>query len=71
MALYEYKCKDCGKVSEILVLSSDETPKCDQCGSLKLEKLMSSFSVSMGSSKSSVPVPSCSTGCCNGSCGLG
>ena len=71
MALYEYKCKDCGTVSELLVFSSDEKPACKSCGSTNMEKLMSSFAVSMAPSKSSAPAPNCSTGCCGGSCGLG
>jgi len=71
MALYEYKCKDCGKTAEMLVFSSDDTLECPSCGSHNLEKLMSTFAVSMGPSKSSAPAPSCSTGCCGGSCGIG
>ena len=72
MALYEYKCKECGKISEILVFSSDEIPKCKECGSTKLEKMLSGFAVSKGSSTSNTPMPSCPTGgCCyGGNCGL-
>lgn len=71
MALYEYRCEDCGKVSEILVRSTDETPLCAHCGSEKLEKLFSGFAVNMAPSRSSAAAaPSCSTGCCGGSCGL-
>ena len=71
MALFEYKCKDCGSISEILVFSSDETPECKQCGSKDLEKLLSTFAVSMASSKSPSPPPSCpASGNCNRSCGM-
>ena len=70
MALYEYKCKDCGEVAEMLVFS-DDTPECRSCGSKNLEKLMSTFAVSMAPSKSSAPPPSCAGGCCGGSCGIG
>jgi len=72
MALYEYRCRDCGAVSEILVFSSDETPECRKCGSTNLEKLLSSFAVSMGSSRSSTSAASCPTGSCctTGTCGL-
>ncbi len=72
MALYEYKCKNCGEISEILVFSSDEKPVCKKCGSKNLEKLISSFAVSMGSPKSYTPPPSCPAGSCcpGGTCGL-
>ena len=72
MALYEYKCNDCGKVSEILVFSSDVTPECTHCGSTNLEKLLSTFAVSMSHSFSPPgPMPGCPPeGCCGGSCGL-
>ena len=71
MALYEYKCKDCGKVSEILVFADDFIPECRFCGSKNLEKLLSTFAVSMAPSSSPGPMPSCpSGGCCGGSCGL-
>ena len=73
MALYEYKCNKCGKVSEILVFSADEATGCKHCGSNDLEKLLSSFAVSMApSSSSNPPPPSCPmSGSCGSSCGLG
>jgi len=78
MALFEYKCKDCGAVSEVLVFSSEDTPACDRCGSENMEKMLSSFAVSMGSSRSA-DAGSCATGACpmsapggcaSGTCGL-
>ena len=48
MPVYEYKCKDCGKVSEILVFSSEETPDCKHCGSKNIEKILSRFGLSLG-----------------------
>jgi len=41
MPIYEYKCNDCGKISELLVLNKDEVVCCISCNSKKLEKLMS------------------------------
>lgn len=43
MPIYEYKCKGCGEVSEILVGVSDhgDPLKCQKCGSLNLERVMS------------------------------
>jgi putative FmdB family regulatory protein len=69
MALYEYKCTDCGHAFEALVQSCDDKPACPVCGSTNLEKLLSTFAFSM---KGSAKVPSCpSGGCCGGSCGMG
>jgi len=64
MALYEYKCKDCGGIAEYLVFSPSEELSCKKCGSKKLEKLMSSFAVSSNSSSSSTPESSCPYGTC-------
>ena len=69
MALYDYKCKECGEVAEYLVFSSDDKVECKKCGSKKMEKQMSGFAVSVkggsgGGSESSCPYGSC----CGGSC---
>lgn len=71
MALYEYKCRDCGSVGEFLMDSSSEKPVCRACGSENMEKLLSSFAVSVksgspGGSASECPYGSC---CGGGSCG--
>lgn len=72
MALYEYKCGDCGEVSEYLVFSDSDKVSCRKCGSRKLEKLLSSFSVSVKSATSSNSAPECpyKNRCGGGSCGL-
>ena len=41
MPIYEYKCQDCGQVSELLVLRKDEEVSCKSCNSQNLEKLIS------------------------------
>ncbi len=69
MALFEYKCNDCRKISEILVFTNDETPECTHCGSTNLEKLLSTFAVSMSHNSSSGPMPGCPPEGCS-SCGL-
>ncbi len=77
MPIYEYRCNNCGSVSEFLVGvgSRDQTLSCKQCGSSHLEKILS-ISHSLKSDKR-VPghtccgreerctTPPCSTG---GSC---
>ena len=46
MPIYDYRCKQCGKVSELLI-RSPETHKamCPVCGGSDLEKLLSAVSV--------------------------
>ena len=73
MALYDYKCRDCGSVGEYLMNSASEKPVCRACGSENTEKLLSSFAVSVksgttGGSDSACPYGSC---CGGGSCGIG
>ena len=42
MPIYDYKCQQCGKVSELLLRSADsENIKCPNCGSKNLERLIS------------------------------
>jgi putative FmdB family regulatory protein len=49
MPIYEYKCLDCGKVSEIFLRSpNSEGAKCPICGSENLERLLSaSYAIRM------------------------
>ncbi len=48
MPIYEFECKDCGEVFEIIKLKSEEEPvaSCKHCGSEKTERKLSSFSTS-------------------------
>jgi len=50
MPIYEYKCKDCGKVSEFLVGVSQGAPeiKCSFCKSKNLERIFSQSFISSG-----------------------
>lgn len=41
MPVYEYRCLDCGAVTEKLVLGPDEEVRCTQCGKTNLEKILS------------------------------
>ncbi|AEH45040.1 regulatory protein, FmdB family [Thermodesulfatator indicus DSM 15286] len=42
MPIYEYRCLDCGKVSDHLVFNRDSfVPFCKHCGSKNMEKLIS------------------------------
>jgi len=52
MPLYEYRCKSCEKKFETLVSlrESDDPVKCPDCGSEETDRLLSTFSASVGSS---------------------
>ena len=43
MPIYEYRCKDCGKISEFLIIRTDETlvPQCKRCKSKKMSRILS------------------------------
>lgn len=62
MPIYEYTCRSCGSVSEVLTgVGSDETePVCSQCGGKDLKKKFSvmSFTVKESSTRvASEPLP--------------
>jgi len=52
MPLFEYRCSDCGKKSEELVMAGDtaSAPTCPACGSMSMRRLLSTFAAH-GSSK--------------------
>ena len=43
MPIYEYRCEDCGRISEFLLIKTDETsvPQCKQCKSKKMSRVLS------------------------------
>ena len=47
MPIYEYRCADCGKISEFLLIKTDETfvPQCKRCRSKKMSRVLSSVRV--------------------------
>jgi putative FmdB family regulatory protein len=51
MPIYEYKCKECGELSELFIQRQSEMVKCPHCGSEEMEKLFSSsYMIHMGAS---------------------
>jgi putative FmdB family regulatory protein len=64
MPIFEYKCNDCGKVSEFLEKSKGpQQHKCGKCGSSNMVKMLSGFAVGQGKSENS-----CGSSCCNSLC---
>lgn len=63
MPIYDYLCKDCGNVSEILMTGSQEKPECPECGSRSLKKLLSASSSLSGAPTRHMPGPG-DTACC-------
>lgn len=49
MPIYEYECKSCGQIQEILQKSAEEPSlKCTHCGGTDFKKLISAAFVSTG-----------------------
>ena len=58
MPIYDFKFKECGKVSEIFLRGNSQMARCPACGSNNMEKLISaSYMIKMDS-------PSPGTTCC-------
>jgi len=69
MPLLEYRCDDCGKTTEELVLAGDarKKPACASCGSKKLSRLLSTFAAGSSASRTSSgfdPQTACGGGAC-------
>ena len=48
MPIYEYRCTDCNRITNVFVrsVSADITEvRCDHCGSLKVERAISKFGI--------------------------
>ena len=74
MPIYEYRCRECSKIFELLVRSAagngDAETQCPECGSGDLARLFSLFASRSGSSTAAGPAPARSGGgCCGGGCG--
>ncbi|MCX5811751.1 MAG: zinc ribbon domain-containing protein [Proteobacteria bacterium] len=68
MPIYEYKCGDCGSISEFIILGKAEGLHCKHCNSEHLEKLLSAHNTANSSHNSMPGIPG---GCCGApnSCG--
>ncbi len=72
MPIYDFKCLECGRVSEILLRAAGQAARCPECGSDNMEKLISaSYVIKMGTNAPGTTccgrtercnTPPCSTG---------
>jgi putative FmdB family regulatory protein len=56
MPIFEYRCRECGTRFERIVSSGQNTTTCKQCGSKRVEQLLSVFAV-VGASGSAAAEP--------------
>ncbi len=63
MPVYEYKCKKCGEIFEILVFGN-KTIKCPKCESEEVTKIFSTF-VTKGVQKGNSKCTSCGLSSCS------
>jgi putative FmdB family regulatory protein len=69
MPLYEFACKKCGKRFECLVTAGKEKDVvCAECGSGDVQKMISCFGISGGSSRIKASSSSGCTSCSSKSC---
>jgi len=65
MPIYEFRCRNCKKVFEVLFRSRDEklSVRCPECRSDKTEKLFSVFGSRVEKGTSSADAPPCAASC--------
>jgi putative FmdB family regulatory protein len=68
MPLYEFKCEDCGKSGEILIIGTQDEVVCQSCGSTNMTKQISAHSSMSGPVRNRMPGPK-DTACCGSSPG--
>ncbi len=65
MPIFEYKCNKCGHKADFLEKSGNKNKHvCEKCGSDKMQKLFSGFSVGAGTKSGFEAGDSCPTGTC-------
>jgi putative FmdB family regulatory protein len=69
MPIYEYVCRDCQAAFELYVKAWGEAVSCEACRSANVEKRLSTFAVSGGSSAGPVSMGGGGSCCGGGGCG--
>ena len=72
MPMFEFKCTKCSNVFEELIRNPKDNNdvQCPGCGSQDVERVLSSFAVSTGSSGGSLPTCGAPRGSCGGGGGF-
>lgn len=69
MRLIDYKCNECGTVSEVVIRSDNGTEiKCDSCGSADMVRIFAPVSVKTGTGSENIMDSHASKSCSGGSC---
>jgi len=68
MPLFDFVCSDCGKSNELLIVNTEDKPKCKFCGSVNITQQISAHSSMSGADKNRMP-GSDDTACCGSSPG--
>ena len=51
MPIYEYRCTECGRNFELLILKASQPIACPSCGTTSVERLLSTFAATSESSR--------------------
>ena len=70
MPIYEFKCLNCGEITEFLFTSSDDQKEiqCPSCAQGDLERVMSTTNFSIASDSSKAQTQATCKSCGDGSC---
>ena len=66
MPIFEIECNGCGRIGEVLSISTSQPITCPECGSADVRKLLSATSTLTGKSGGRMPGPK-DTACCGSS----
>ena len=70
MRFVDYKCRECGEISELFIKGDNESRiKCEKCGCSKMVKVFASPGLKSSSPDSGFSQGSSCSGCSGGDCG--
>ena len=70
MRFVDYKCQDCGEISELFIRGDDESQiKCEKCGCSDMVKVFAPVGLKSNSPDSGFSPGSSCGGCSGGDCG--
>ena len=70
MKLVDYKCQDCGEISELFIRGDGKSQlKCEKCGCSNMTKVFAPVGLKSSSSDDGFSSGSSCSGCSGGDCG--